>query len=310
MSTAFVSQEIWPQLTKAVRNCRQRCNVAVAYFGDGASRLVPLPAGSRLVVDASELAVASGQTCPADLIKMVKRGVAVYSVPNLHAKVFVVGRAAYIGSNNVSNHSARRLIEALIRTTDVKVVRTARKFVQDHCLHQLTPQMLQRLAKLYRPPLVSGNTGPRKGTSNRPAMPQLILAQLWSEDWTADDMALYDAGLPAAKKRQEHPRSYELDSFIYTGSCPYRRKDVVIQITDEGDGRSLMSAPGNVLHIRTRRYGTRQTSVVYLERPAYRRRSLKSVQRQLGRGSVKQLKRNGQVRNAAVARSLLNLWAS
>jgi len=49
--------------------------MAVAYFGKGASRLLPLTAGSRLVVDASECAVASGQTCPADLIKLVARGV-------------------------------------------------------------------------------------------------------------------------------------------------------------------------------------------------------------------------------------------
>src|SRR5438034_685318 len=125
MSTAFVSKGIWPQLTKAVRGSRQRCAVAVAYCGAGASRLLPLPKGSRLVVDASERSVASGQTCPADLIKIVKHGVAVYSVPNLHAKVFVLGRAAYIGSANVSSRSASQLIEAVIRTTEPSAVRAA-----------------------------------------------------------------------------------------------------------------------------------------------------------------------------------------
>ena len=102
MSTVFLTQDIWPQLTKAISETRLRCAVAVAYFGKDASRLLPLPKGSCLVVDASERAVSSGQTCPADLIKLVERGVAVYSVPNLHAKVFVVGRTAYIGSTNVA----------------------------------------------------------------------------------------------------------------------------------------------------------------------------------------------------------------
>jgi len=37
MSTTFVSQDVWPQLTKAVRGSRQPCAVAVAYFGAGAS---------------------------------------------------------------------------------------------------------------------------------------------------------------------------------------------------------------------------------------------------------------------------------
>lgn len=62
MSTAFITQDVWPQLTKAARGSRQRCAVAVTYFGGGASRLLPLCRGSRLVVDASERAVSSGQT--------------------------------------------------------------------------------------------------------------------------------------------------------------------------------------------------------------------------------------------------------
>src|SRR5580704_12654880 len=137
MNATFLSRDIWPQLTKAARGSRRRCVVAVAYFGKGASRLLPLAKGSRLVVDASERSVGSGQTCPADLIRLVKRGVAVYSVPNLHAKVFVLGRTAYIGSPNVSN-------------------RAARHFVEQNCLHELTPTVLKRLAKLYRPPLFPG----------------------------------------------------------------------------------------------------------------------------------------------------------
>lgn len=56
---------------------QHRCAVAVAYFSEGASSLLPLAKGSRLVVNASERCVASGQTCPADLIKLVERGVAV-----------------------------------------------------------------------------------------------------------------------------------------------------------------------------------------------------------------------------------------
>jgi hypothetical protein len=40
-----------------------------------------LRAGSRLVVDASENAVKSGQTHPADLKKLQNRGVVIYSYP-------------------------------------------------------------------------------------------------------------------------------------------------------------------------------------------------------------------------------------
>jgi hypothetical protein len=312
MSTVLITQDIWLQLTKAVRGSRQQCAVAVAYFGAGASRLLPLRRGSRLVVDASDRAVASGQTCPADLIKLVKRGVAVYSVPNLHAKVFVLGRAAFIGSANVSSRSASQLVEAVVRTTEPSAVRAARQFVQDLCLHELTPTVLKRLTKIYRPPLVpGGKRGKRtaKASFRRPTLPRLMLAQLHLEDWSERDQAMHDAALLVAKKRREHPRSFELESFRQTGKCPYQRGDVVIQVTDEGGGSILVTPPGNVLHVRTRHDKNRQVSFVYLERSARRRRPVKTLARALGRGALKRLRRDGIIRDSAFAQALLNKWA-
>ncbi|MBZ0070859.1 MAG: phospholipase D family protein [Gammaproteobacteria bacterium] len=310
MSIEFVSQEIWPQLTRAVRGSRQRCAVAVAYFGAGASRLLPLPKGSRLVVDASERSVASGQTCPADLIKLTKRGVSIFSVPNLHAKVFVLGRTAYIGSTNVSSRSASHLVEAVIRTTEPGAVDAAREFVQQHCLHELTPTVLKRLAKLYRPPLIpGGKPGKRQQarTSKRPALPRLFLAQLHFEDWSERDQTLHDSALAVAEKRRKHPRSFELDSFRNTGKCIYQRGDVIIQVLDEGNGNILVAPPGNVLHVRTRRDGKKQVSFIYLERPARRRRPIKSLARTIG-CTQKQLRRNGMVRDRSFAQALLSTW--
>lgn len=312
MSTVFITQDIWPQVTKAVRASPEHCHVAVAYFGAGAGDLLPLGEGSRLVVDASERAVASGQTCPAELMKLAKHGVTVYSVPNLHAKVFVLGHAAFVGSANVSRRSAAQLVEAVIRTTEPQAVRAARKFVQDHCLHELTPTVLKRLAKLYRPPLVPGGKRAKRteaAQANRPSLPRLHLAQLDLEDWSERDQAMHDAGLVVAKKRREHPRSYELDSFRTTGKCSYKIGDVVIQVTDEGRGKVLVSPPANVRYVRTRRDKNRHVSFVYLEIPVRRRIAVKALARALGPGAEKRLLKDGLVRDAAFAQKLLNHWA-
>jgi hypothetical protein len=313
MSTVFVTRGIWPKLTKAVRGSRQPCAVAVAYLGAGAGHLLPLPKGSHLVVDASERAVTSGQTCPTDLSKLVKRGVKMYSVPNLHAKVFVLDRVAYIGSTNVSSRSASQLIEAVVCTTVSSAVQSARQFVSDLCLHELTPTVLKRLAKLYRPPLVPGGKRGKKTpevSSSNPALPRLMLAQLTREVWSARQQAQHDAALAVAKKRRRQPRSYELDSFRYVGRCPYQRGDVVVQVTEESSGRELVTSPGNVLLVRTRDYGTRKISFIYLECPARRRRSVKALARTLGRGALKRLRRGGSVRDTTFARALLSAWAN
>ena len=311
MRTTFVSQNIWSQLTKAARGSRKPCAVAVAYFGSGASSLLPLVRNSRLVVDASERAVASGQTCPADLIALVERGIAVYSVPNLHAKVFVLGNAAYIGSTNVSGRSASQLVEAIVRTTEPGAVRAARQFIHDLCLHELTPTVLKRLAKLYRPPLIPGGKRGKKNnkdTFRRPTLPPLRLVQLKLGEWSESDQSLHDAALPVAKKRRQHPRSYELDSFRWAGKCACQRGDVIIQVTNEGGGKVLVTPPGNVLHLRTRFEGKRQVSFVYLERPSQRRRTLKALAGSLGQGSLKRLSRGGIIRDAAFSQALLNAW--
>jgi phosphatidylserine/phosphatidylglycerophosphate/cardiolipin synthase-like enzyme len=49
---------------------------------------------------------------------MIKRGVRVFSVANLHAKVFVLGRAAFIGSANVCKRSADSRIGAAVRLSE------------------------------------------------------------------------------------------------------------------------------------------------------------------------------------------------
>lgn len=313
MSTVLLARSIWPELTGSVCDAQHPCAVAVAYFGSGASRLLPLPKGSRLVVDASERAVAAGQTCPTDLLKLVKRGVAIYSVPNLHAKVFVLGKTAYVGSTNVSNRSASQLIEAVLRTTEPGAVQAARKFVEDLCLHELTPEVLEQLGKLYRPPLVAGSKRKQRRdaeSATRPTLPRLFLAQLRLIEWSERDHALHDAGLVVAQKRRLHPRTFDLTSFRVAGRCRYEKGDVVIQVTDEGAGKVLVSPPANVLHIRRRHDATGRVAFVYLEHASQRRREVGRLAHQLGRGALRQLRRDGLVRDKAFAQSLLGLWAA
>lgn len=313
MNAAFITAGLWPEITGAARASSADCSAAVAYFGKGAARLLPLPEGSRLVVDASEGAVKSGQTCPADLLAMVRRGVRVFSVPNLHAKVFVLGSVAFIGSANVSRRSAGTLIEAALRTREPSTVEAARRFVRDHCLHELTPEMLKRLAKIYRPPRLDG--GKRRSsrkpavTGPQPALPRLLLAQLVLGDWDEHDQVLHDAGEVVARKRRGHPRSYEMDSFRWAGRCPFQAGDVVIQITDEGSAGRFMTAPGNVLYVRTHKDKRQRVSFIYLERPSGRRRQAAAIARRLGRGAAERLRRRGQVRDVAFAQALLAIWS-
>jgi len=312
VNTTFVSQDVWPELTRAARGSRRAGAAAVAYFGAGASRLLPLPKGSRLVVDASERAVASGQTCPADLIKLSRRGVAIFSVQNLHAKVFVLGKTAYIGSANVSRHSATALVEAAVRTTEPRVVRAARDFVQDNCLYKLSPGVLKHLAKLYHPPKFHG---PKRGakpvaeTSARQALPPLFIARLQPKELNERDQAQHDVGWNIAKKLQKHPRSWVLDSFWVEGKCDFHFGEEIMQVTEISRDKFMVNPPGIVLPVPHSKKSRSHSFFFFLEYPAQRRVNVNKLAQALGPGSLKLLLRDGRVRNDKFEKQLRKYWA-
>ena len=311
MSTTFLGPEVWPALTKAIRQCHAPCAVAVASFAQGAATLLPLSQGSRLVVDASERAVASGQTCPRDLLVLLRRGVTIYTVPNLHAKLFVLPRAAYVGSANASRHSAGRLLEALLRTTDPAAVRSAREFVRSLCLHQLTPTTLRTLSRLYRPPRVPGGGTRRKPPAPgraTPDLPVLRLVQLRPKAWSEAQQQLHDKGLPQARDRRKHTRGYRTESFIWSGKCAIARGELLLQLMAQPAGRKTVSPPGEVIHTRSRRLPSGQTTAVYVECPDQPTRPLSALTRQLGSAAKKRLNRSGVIRDQLLAQKLLNLW--
>lgn len=306
---SLLTNQVWQALTKASRRRGPPAAVAVAYFGQGAANLLPLRSGSRLVVDASERTVKSGQTCPAELSKLMKRGVRVYTVPNLHAKVFVLGTTAYIGSANVSRYSSGTLVEAMYSTTDRKTIAAARAFVRDLCIQELGPEAIKRLGKIYRPPRISGGPGrqrPSKRTTTGAHLPPVRLAQLSWEDAPEGSKDAEKAGRRIAIRRRELPR-HSIDEFWWSGACPFRRWDVVVQVTDEGRGRRLVYPPGTVVHTHPWRRGRKAVTFVYVEAPKRRRVDLQRLAKRIGHGAGKKLRRGGLV-SGAFAEHLLTAW--
>jgi phosphatidylserine/phosphatidylglycerophosphate/cardiolipin synthase-like enzyme len=216
MNSQFVSKGAWKSLTAGAKSARRPALAAVAYFGKGASKLLPLPSGSHLVVDASEHAVKKGQTHPSDLKRLQRDGVVIFSSPSLHAKVFVFGNVAFIGSTNASQRSSRILTEAIVKTSDRAVVRSAKAFVKSLCLDELGPDRLTKLQKLYRPPQVpGGGASPKKARSQTK---RLRLAQLWPIDAPEGSEATEEKGLKVAKSRRKKKRGYILESFWWTAN--------------------------------------------------------------------------------------------
>ena len=308
VKSEFIAKNIWREITRSAKGAKKPSWVAVAYFAQGASRLLPLTRNSRLVVDASEGAVSSGQTCPFDLDKLMKRGVSIYSVPNLHAKVYVFDEIAYVGSANASNRSATHLIECVIRSLESGVIKNAKRFIQSLLIDELTPKRIEQLKRIYKQPRVPGIKGShRKKISShvRPEIPKLFIAQLSNCELSKKEEKQYDQGFRSAKKLQKYPKRFELDGFRVSGRCSYLRGNQVIQVLEGKSGQKMVYPPGYVRLIR--RYPKK--SFVYLEIPAVPRKSIRTLSKQLGSIALRKIKKlNGRVKNYEVAAELLTFW--
>ena len=311
MASNLIHGAVWPSLRKASTRSKGISWVAVAYFGDGADRLLKWRAGTRLVVDASTRTVRAGQCHPETLLRLLKRGVRVFSVSNLHAKVFVLGSRAYIGSANVSSSSEGQLLEAVVETSDKKLIAQARRFVKSLCLEELSPASLADLQKIYRPPLIHNrtNTVKSKRARRRAVTALLHLVQLKLMEWPEGEEAIQESGYETAKARKEHKTGWVVQTYRVSGRARVKRGELVVQVLDEGGRERLIEPPGKVLNVVRRHNSRGQFSYIYVEvKKVSRRPTVKSMARTLGRGAKKKLLGNGMVRDGEFAQKVLAYW--
>lgn len=297
----------WSHIAAACK--KSRADVAVAYVGQGGARLLPLRTGSKLVVDASEAAVRSGQTDPRELLKYFRMGVELFSKPRLHAKVFAFSNVAFVGSTNVSNHSANALVEAAVALTTAAGVAQARRFVLQMAKSPMGEEFLKKLVKIYRPPRFPGGAKRRRRSSS--TKPETIaeasplrLVKLVNTDWDAADMAADDAGRKAAKKLKT--KTFKLESFSYSGWSHRDLDEEILQVVRESDGEVLLYPPGRALAVRKVR--NKENSIVVLEVPPRYRRRLSAVGERLPKATLKRLARGGLLAPPH-AELLRGLWA-
>ncbi|RYE01434.1 MAG: hypothetical protein EOP50_01995 [Sphingobacteriales bacterium] len=272
MIGALLSSDLWTQLTEACLNTKRRSFVAVAYLGQSVAKRLPLREGSILVVDASEGAVKSGQTCPAELLKLYRSGVTIYSVPFLHAKVYVIGSRVFIGSNNISNRSGGTLIEAGFTTTDRRIVGQAKAFVESLLTEDLGPERLKQLQKLYVPPAVSGvSVRGKKALGTADNGPKFYVARLFCDQYSRGHEEAHRVGIATAKKKRVSKQRHLLDEFEWDKAVSLKEGDIVIQVV-EGSGADIIYPPGRVIHIEPWKDGKR--SFIFLEIPKKRNKRM------------------------------------
>jgi hypothetical protein len=248
----LLTDNIWKAVAPIARACNRRI-AAVAYVSAG--NHLRFKAGDTLVCDASDSAVACGETSATVLAGLSKKRVHLYSRAGLHAKVVVIGSKALIGSTNLSDASATRLREAALLTARPTVVSQAKVFVHlvKNEAREIDPKFLARILKIkvVRRP---GVRAPRR----------IHQKQLGSRLWVVrvselhpdryQDEEQYVARAIADVRRIAGDDSIEPEWLRITGASRFRREagpgDTVVQLWAGGDGRRITVWPPAALLLR------------------------------------------------------------
>jgi hypothetical protein len=193
----FVTKNQWSAIQGDLKGKRSPVTAVVSFIGKDADALMPLRKGDRLVCNADDLTIKRGLTNPDALKQFHSKGVEVYSVVGLHAKVISGSDFAWVGSPHASNSG---YLEATVRLgpTAAKRVRSwANEMSQQE--PQLTGPDISRLQRLPRPAR-SWAARPPRSDLELSAVSSLHL--LWLDDW--------------ASEKQDHAAEKEQEELITT----------------------------------------------------------------------------------------------
>ena len=125
-------KSVWPVVKAQIKRSKntQQIFAAIAYIGADGTKIMPLRRGDVLVCNASDAAIKQGSTSAKALKTFFDRGVRIFNEPRLHGKVVVFPKRVFVGSANVSTRSRDVLHEAVVETTDPKIIKSSLRFVQ------------------------------------------------------------------------------------------------------------------------------------------------------------------------------------
>ena len=160
---------LWKELKKLSSQAKSRRLAAVAYFTS--EKNVKFKKNDVLIVDASDEVVASGGTSAKLLSSLYERGVKLYSVRGLHAKVYLFDQTAVIGSANLTGNSMN-LIEAAVVTDRPDAVAGASYLIESLRKHKAANEIDQAFIKrvLSIPVSQRSNLNGSKGAADDSAL--------------------------------------------------------------------------------------------------------------------------------------------
>ncbi len=282
MASAFLSDgAVWRFIVAAARVARGRRYVASPYLTAGVVRALRLKRGDVLLCALSPANARNGSTDPREVKRLQSKGVLVYLSDSLHAKVYLLGRQAIVGSANLTLRSRSALDEAAVLLRDKESLQEIRAWFGARLHSPVQSEWLDKCLVAYRPPRSRGT--PRGGSTRRKSTEPrggVLLASLVPRVDSQQEEKWIEADEKVARRRLERPRLSTVESIRWGGAKRFKVGDEIVQMLR--DGKDIWVYPhSKVVHVRRQsgpKGGTR--SYVYVELPrSYRRVRFKQFSR-------------------------------
>lgn len=237
----ILTGNIWKQIASNVNKAPRRF-AAVAYVSSTAR--LNFRKGDVLICDASDRAIKSAETSAKVLRSLMRKGVDLYSMSDLHAKVVLFGKTALVGSCNLSISSAEELTELAILTDRKQLVAQATAFLYGlrEISRRIDRSFLTRISKIK----VNAR---RRRRRRKPPPTTKFGNKVWIVSVKQLEENKYPKEQPFVQKAENKARQIVSDkstdvSWIrWTGKSKFRSHaregDIVIQIWESLSGKRV-----------------------------------------------------------------------
>ena len=316
MKTEFLTEEIWPMI-KLLSKKSKSTKIAVAYFGSGASKLINFKRDDILLVAMTIGNVKAGQVNPHEIEILYKMGVHIYSMVNLHSKVFLFDNYLIVGSSNASFNSEIKLVEAAILTTNTNSIRGANEFFKLNCVEQVDQTYISLCKKQYSPPKAIPYIAKdiqKRGFKGQFSPLWVLSTAPMKEDYHPDDIKLFNKRLPTFERELKNKNKYEVDKICYPIShrviSKIKAGDIFIKIHSQNN-RSYVCEPTRVLGV-IKNTKTKKAQLLYEEKKISKTKQWKPLEIILRKNKISGIKKvsSRRIENENTKKLLLNISVS
>lgn len=232
--------------------------------------MLPVARGSVLVTRFTREAVKAGQVDPREVVKLIRSGVSVFNQRDLHAKIYVFPRKAFVGSANASKTS-EGLIEACIETSEPAIIKQSRDYVRSLDSDLVTLEYAKSLVDQY-PKDEERYFGAPQNSSRQSTgeFERFWISPVVEEDYDAETRRADRAGTKVAKAAMATNKPTRLTKVLTEGPGEYAIGDWLLNRRRVGRGFEF-ECPGRVVHVERFEGKAGWNALVYLEHPQRQR---------------------------------------